>query len=423
MVEALVRELLSRSREFGKVGGPAALHPPRGLADYLIAVEDEPHAPEEIFARLRWGGQFIYASRNRARMKGMAEQFEARGFEVSRGLGSLRTGPWRRVPFLGHKVWYIIFRKLYLVLPREITERFTYHVQLERSTPALHTSDAYVVMKEVPEVERVIGRLRAKFSDVPDNVIEKRALKFTEKIFPLFLTREAAMLKILQRDLPEAYRHRVPTLLGAEKDERGYVRKMWINWLRNGGHPLSQLEFARQSADLLRAVHDSARIMHLDLRLDNFVITERGVGFVDFGSAVRDGENIQGNPLLSTLFDELMRTSQIQRMLYKMTTSGTVTSQLIYGAYGRVDKQVDVFYLAVQMSQPLNNPDLVGLVNYDPASREAQALAKLTHDILKPPDPQHPIYRTAADVLAGIRWIQAEMRNARHLGNANSRAI
>jgi len=37
--------------------------------------------------------------------------------------------------------------------------------------------------------------------------------------------------------------------------------------------PIEQIEFARQSADLLRALHDDARVMHLDLRLDNFVIT------------------------------------------------------------------------------------------------------------------------------------------------------
>ena len=87
------------------------------------------------------------------------------------------------------------------------------------------------------------------------------------------------------------------------------------------------------------------------------MLTENGVCFVDFGSAVRAGENIQGNPLLANLYDELMRTSQIQRMIEKMTLSGAVTSHLIQSAYGRVDKQVDLFYLAMQMVQPLNNPD------------------------------------------------------------------
>jgi len=410
MIQDAMRQVLSRDEEFVRLGGQNVPHPRAGLADYLIAVEDEPRQPDEIFGRLRWGGQFIYLSRDRAAAYTLARDYTERGFELTHGPRYLRTGILRHVPLLGHKLWYFVARKLFLVRPREITERFTYHLRLARPTPAIHAADEYVVMKEVPTLERVVGRLQAKFTDVPQNVIEKRAAKFTEKIFPLFLTREAAMLKILQRDLPPKYRHRVPTLLEVEKDDRGYVRRMWMNWLRNGGPGLSQLDFAHQSADLLHAVHDSAHIMHLDLRLDNFVITEHGVGFVDFGSAVRDGENIQGNPLLSTLFDELMRTSQIQRMLYKMTATGTVTSQLINGAYGRVDKQVDVFYLAVQISQPLHNPDLVGLVNFDPASRPAQALTRLTHDILKPPDPKNPIYRTAADVLAGVRRIEHEMK-------------
>jgi len=156
-------------------------------------------------------------------------------------------------------------------------------------------------------------------------------------------------------------------------------------------------------------VHDYAHIIHLDLRLDNFLITHEGVCFVDFGSAVRQGENINGNPTLSTLFDELMRTSQIQRMLYKMSTEGTVTSRLMSEAVGKVDKQVDLFYLAVQINQPLHNPDFASLVKYNPASREASLLADLTHDILKPADPSCPRYKSAAEMLQGLRQVEAKL--------------
>ena len=409
-VQRALRDLLARDPELSSLGGEASLNPPAGFADYIVAFNDEPHQPDEIFDRLRWGGQFVYLNFDRAQIDSLRDAYGGHGFEVSDRLESVRTGALRWIPFLGRRLWYFTARKLYLVRPREITERFTYHVQLSRPPAGANWPDSFVVMKEVPTLERVVGRLRAKFTDVPLNVVEKRAMKFTEKIFPLFLTREAAMLKILQRDLPKAYHARVPTLLEVEKDDRGYVRRMWMNWLRNGGQSLTQLEFAKQSADLLRVVHDHAHVMHLDLRLDNFVLTPAGVGFVDFGSAVRMGENIRGNPLLSTLFDELMRTSQIQRMLHKMTSTGTVTSQLIHEAYGRVDKQVDLFYLAVQISQPLHNPDLVGLVRYDPSSREAHALSQLTQDILKPADPQNPRYRTAADVLGGIRHIELALR-------------
>ena len=80
---------------------------------------------------------------------------------------------------------------------------------------------------------------------------------------------------------------RVPTVVHADYhdyDGTPLVQTLYLKWLRNSrATPLSQLEFACQSADLLSAIHDRAGIIHLDLRLDNFVITENGVGFVDFG--------------------------------------------------------------------------------------------------------------------------------------------
>jgi serine/threonine protein kinase len=181
-----------------------------------------------------------------------------------------------------------------------------------------------------------------------------------------------------------------------------------MNWLRAsapGGRVLSQLEFARQAADLLHVIHEKVGIIHLDLRLDNFVITQQGVGFVDFGSAVRVGENIQGNPLLATIFEELMRTSQIQRMLEKMTLNGAVTSPILNDAYGKVDKAVDLFYLAVQINSPLSNPDFRGLISFDPDSEEATALAHVTNEVLKPADPSNPHIKTAQDLLHAIRGI------------------
>jgi serine/threonine protein kinase len=154
------------------------------------------------------------------------------------------------------------------------------------------------------------------------------------------------------------------------------------------------VEFARQAAELLHVLHDVVGVIHLDLRLDNIVIAERGVCFVDFGSSVRVGENLADNPLLDTLFEELMRTSEIQRMLEHMTHSGRVTSPVIRNGYQKVDKSVDFFYLAVQM-----------LVQYDPKSREAVALRKMTDEVLRPSDTENPKYRSAGDILRGIQQI------------------
>jgi hypothetical protein len=425
LIAAVVGRVFGKGdAEYGRYG----LDRPQGdpgprLADFLFAVEEEPHLPDDVFGGLRWGGQFVYITSDRRRASDVLDRFGQRGFVAVRGPEMVRIGAWGLpIPYWSKKVYFFVARKVFLIRPREITDRFTYHVQLvddpspgRTAAPAEQAGKGgLIVQKEIPSLDRVIGRLRARFTDLPLAVLEKRALNFTEKIFPLFLTREAALLKVLERELPPEYAMRFPRVLDLDKDSRGYVRRLWMNWLRNGrggGEPLSQLEFARQSADLLCVLHEKVGIIHLDLRLDNFVITEHGVGFVDFGSAVRETENIRGNPLLSTLFDELMRTSQIQRMLERMKTSGSVTSHVINDAHHKVDKAVDLFYLAVQLNCPHANPDLRDLIRFDPKSREAIAIARLTQDILKPADPPNPPYRTARDLLNGVLAIEHELAN------------
>lgn len=419
LVAAVARKLYRNNAEFARFGKKSSDLSGADLCDFVFAVDDEPHLPDDVFGRLRWGGQFIYISSDAERVVALPDRFRQRGFVPIHGPTPLRLG--LRIPFWSKRVWYFAARKAFLIRPREISDRFTYHLQLvpreqtEAPLPPAEVADPladYVVLKEIPTLERVIGRLRARFTDLPHAVIERRARNFTEKIFPLFLTREAAMLKVLERDLPPSYVGRFPRCLAVEKDSRGYVQRLWMNWLRNAGEPLSQIEFATQFAELLQVLHDRVGIVHLDLRLDNIVITEQGVGIVDFGSAVRLGENIAGNTLLSTLFEELMRTSQIQKMLERMTKSGSVTSKIIREAYGKVDRAVDLFYLAVQMSNPIGNPDLRGLIRLYPGGREAAALARLRREILMPRDPNHPAYRNAGDILDALRRLGAELSAA-----------
>jgi hypothetical protein len=412
LLDAARRKLFANDEElerFGETGAGGE----EDLRDFIFAAEEEPHDPDSVFARLRWGGQFVYVSRNRERVESLPERFRQRGFLPIHEVVPVRAARWGiRLPIWSPRAWCFVARKVFLIRPREVSERFTYHVQL---VPRHADGGGYVVMKEIPSLERVIGRLRARFTDVPFSVIERRALNFTQKVFPLFLTREAAMLKVLERDLPAEYAHRVPHVLGLEKDHRGYVQRLWMNWLRNSGPPLRQLEFARQFAELLYVLHDKAGVVHLDLRLDNVVITEGEVGFVDFGSAVRLGENISGNNLLSTLFEELMRTSQIQRMLERMTKTGSVTSAVLREGYGKVDKAVDLFYLAMQVSSPTGNPDLRGLIKFESGSPEAMGLSRLRHAILKPADSEQPVYRTAHDILLGIDKLKLELTGKRTL--------
>lgn len=373
--------------------------------DELIAHVAEPIDPLILFRRLRWGGRVWLCGSTRAAVQSeMQRCLELHGcFVLDRPMTQLSAGRifWG-FRFFAPRLHVAVLRKVLLIEPGEMTERFTYQVELIR--PAGQSQ--YIVKKQVPSSQRAEARLKHRFPDLAQVEIARRARKFTEKIFPVFLTREAAMLKILERDLPVDYRSRVPRLLRTERDPNGLVHTIHMNWLRNGGRRLSQLDFAWQFADLLRVLHDEADVMHLDLRLDNVVITPAGVCFVDFGSAVRTSEKFPDNSLLATLFEEMMHTSQIQKMLGAMLTKGLVTSQIINGAYGKVDKAVDLFYLAVQISRPTSNPDLRGLLEYRPDSPEAKALKHLTEQILRPPTDSSPPFQTAADIARGIEELK-----------------
>lgn len=376
------------------------------LADCVIAFGNEPHLPEEVFDHLRWGGLFVYVHTSCTQVRATAAQFnDDAGFHLQQQptyIWHAPLGVRLNIPGIATRGHYFIARKTHLLQQGDLSDRFTYDVQL---TPCDTAEHGYVVTKQVPSYENIRWRLGHKFPDVDPADLDKRAHKLVDHVFPTFLTRETAILQILQQQLPEAYRSRVPQALAVQKDENGFVRQLQMNWLRVGGKPLTQLEFARQSADLLAVLHERARVMHLDLRLDNIVITEQGVCFVDFGSAVRIGEDIQRSPVLTTLFSEMMRTSQIQRMLGRMLEKGHVTSQVMRDVHGKVDKTVDSFYLAVQINRPHGNPEIKHLIQHDPNSPQAKSLEALTAAILRPKTPGKEEFKTAHDILRGIRRI------------------
>lgn len=397
LCRAMASQLLADDPEYQRHG--RSQHPRKGLANFLHLTAEQPHLPNEVFEHLRWGGQVLFASPSSRYVFELAKRYEQHGFAIERGPTYVRDGCRWPIPFLSHKVHGFVARKMQLLPPGHITNRFTYQVQLERHNDP---NEPIIVHKQIPTREAVIERLKKKHPDYPAAGIEKLARKFTEKVFPTFLTREAGMLLILQEHLPAPYNHRVPRLIDMQRDERGFVRELKMSWLRNGGEPMSHFEFARQSADLLRILHDIPQVIHLDLRLDNFVITPNGVGFVDFGSSVREGEDLSRNPLLQSLFGELLRTSQIQRMMEKMTLSGQITSDIIRGGCHKADKAADFFYLALQFNAPHSNPDLVEFIKYSPTSVEACQLSALTSQILRPQNPAQPAFRSAGDILRGI---------------------
>lgn len=384
------------------------------FVDTLTATPGEPDQPDEAFARLRWGGVFLYVDTDERRAQQLADAYDAkRGFILETPptqIHALTCG--MRLPGISPQGVAFLARKVQLIQPGDYTERFTYSVELTPVPKGPDAPDGYVVTKRVPTHADLLDRLRHKFPDVPVEDLHKRAHKLVDHVFPTFLTREAAMLGILQTNLDPAFRDRVPKPLGIQKDSRGFVRTLHMNWKRIGGEPISQLDFAIQSAELLTALHEQARVMHLDLRMDNMVITPEGVGFVDFGSACRIGEHVEKSPMLGTLFTEMMRTSQIQRMLGKMIERGHVTNNAIAEVYGKTDKTVDAFYLAVQIAKPHANPDLKQLIDYDKDSDVAGMLSALTAAVLRPKNPEMAQYKSAGDLVRGLKRIERRAAKA-----------
>ncbi|MFI4862350.1 MAG: hypothetical protein ACIAXF_16925 [Phycisphaerales bacterium JB063] len=404
LVKAM-REIALKTQTPGRIVARAGQPTPGVFADLVLAGVGEPKLPDEMFARLHWGGVFAYVGPNEKHVQNLAEAYDnKRGFCLEQPVQPITAG----LPLPGMRTtgYGFMARKLQLLQPGDTTERFTYHVELSRCARSADTPDGYLVTKRVPTYQNMVWRLRQKFPDVDVRDLEKRAHKLVDHVFPTFLTREAAMLGILQKNLAPEYRNRVPRPLGIEKDARGFVRTLHMNWMRIGGPVLSQLDFAEQSAELLTALHEQARVMHLDLRMDNMVITPDGVGFVDFGSACRIGEQIGQSPMLDTLFSEMMRTSQIQKMLGKMLERGHVTNQTMAEVHGKVDKTVDSFYLAVQITKPHVNPELKQFIRYEPEGDIAQALSSLTAAVLRPKNPEMAQYKTAQDILRGINRIR-----------------
>ena len=378
------------------------------VADVLFAQNGDPTIPGDVFERLRWGGTFIYASKKRGQAHKVQKQFHAdEGFDIEMPISSIRAKPahWFS-SFFSRNHHYFVARKVRLIQPGRDTSRFTFDVQLVKKP---NLADDYVVQKQVPSHESVVQRLVDRYPETDVKILSRRAAKLVDRIFPVFLTRETGMLEILHRRLPDQYKQRIPRVLGVRRDENRLVRKVYLNWLHPIARPLSQIEFAKQSADLLRVLHDTVGIIHLDLRLDNYVITEHGVGFVDFGSAVRVGEDITRSPMLLSLFEEMMSTSQIQKTLGKMAKAGKVTSSLFTNAYRKIDKTADLFYLTLQMTKPHSNPDFKDLIAYDKHSEQARQLARLARHTLRPADPDHPTVNTAAQLLEGIHWIELRL--------------
>lgn len=376
-----------------------------GMIDLRLAGPGDPKLPDEVFDRLRWGGLFACVDPNPERVGKIMQQYDNHnGFVLEQPFDELWGGPLGlRIPGVTPRAYFFIARKTHLVRPGQVTDRFTYDVRL---MPDPTQPSGYCVRKVVPTAEEMTRRLQRKFPDLDPADAKDRAEKLVREVFPIFLTREAKVIDTLQRSLPEQFRGRVPRPLRIGKNQAGFVTRLDMDWLRNGGPPISHLAFARQAAELLAVLHDHAKIMHLDLRPDNMVVTEQGVGFIDFGSAAQVGEDLESRPVLNELFTQMMRTSHVQRVLGQMLEKGQVTNEALAAVQGKIDRNVDTFYLAMQINAPHGNPELERLIDTNPLGEVAEALASLTAAVLRPKNPRFAEFKTAADLLRGIRRIE-----------------
>ncbi|MFW6335874.1 MAG: hypothetical protein ACOC3G_01935 [Phycisphaeraceae bacterium] len=79
--------------------------------------------------------------------------------------------------------------------------------------------------------------------------------------------------------------------------------------------------------------------------------------------------------------------------------------------HGKADKTVDAFYLALQIAKPKGHPELSQLIEVDPESETYRMLANLTAAVLRPKNTDKADFKTAGDILRGVRRIRARLES------------
>ena len=122
------RKVLSAVPDFAAFAG---LNGTPATNGYLISSSpQQPHRPEEIFPKLRWGGQFFFASRSRRETRKLASDYANYGFALEQPPAAIAMAPFPRSLFT-RGMHYFVARKTALVAPGETTDRFTHFVDLE----------------------------------------------------------------------------------------------------------------------------------------------------------------------------------------------------------------------------------------------------------------------------------------------------
>ncbi len=364
-----------------------------------------PPTPEEAFAHLRWGGRIVILASDHHEASTLSEAFtREQGFHVERiptdfSLNTMGL----RIPGITPRGTYFVARKTYHSPPLHPTSRYTYDVHLH---PCTTRPGQYVVRKRLPDCSQLYVRLKAQFPDLSEEDLRYRAAYLHHQILPAFLTREARILEQLQQRLPEHLRDRVPQIDSLDYDAQQRVSRIDMPWITPAAHPLDQLEFAEQAAELLDALHHHAGVIHQDLRLDNIVVGEQGVAFVDFGCAAGINEKLSASS--HKLIAEFLKTSRVQRTLQRLAHTGQITNEALTNVLGQSDPHVDTFYLALQIARPDHSPDLRHLVLVDPEDPLTTSLNRLTAAFLRPKNPKLSHCKTAGDLLRGVRSLRQQ---------------
>lgn len=365
-----------------------------GVRDFLIVQADAPPPEEHLFDTLRWGGQLLIVGPHAQAVTDCRQRFaHSRSWCCEQ---PEHLPPPQPVPGAA-AVHLCTVRKVGIELPGRLTARHSYEVSLVHRPGPEHTplgpgSAGWAVEKRVPTHEETRARLIQTHPTIAPAQADGVVRWLVKTAFPLMLTRETAFLRRLQKYMPGHLAGRTPELLELHKDDRGLVNRIHMTWLRQGGETLTQIDFAQQAAEMLSAAHRHAGLMHLDVRLGNLVVTDLGVGLIDFGSSVMVDEDLSANRTVQKVIGRTLEASEITDNLQRHRHKGLLGNPLFDPLPTPPTVGFDLFALATCMTRPHDLADFRGLVAFEANSPDAIALSRLRRRVLsRAPGQPHAI--------------------------------
>src|SRR5262245_39145258 len=93
------------------------------LRDIVFATPADPHQPDEVFGKLRWGGLYVFASPKRKQVVELSSRLVNYGFALESPPTYVRAERrWCPLPFLNRKIHTLVARKVRLLPPGGTTD-------------------------------------------------------------------------------------------------------------------------------------------------------------------------------------------------------------------------------------------------------------------------------------------------------------